>query len=120
MKAQPLSNNELLALALVAGWTYRPAMLYDEDGIDGYIWNGPNGREVGGFAIDGDWSNGPEVPDEVRRELLGPTYEEQQRSADINRFAAFLESLLGLDHEDYVPLHCPLHSSFTSRPRQVG
>jgi hypothetical protein len=90
-----MDNDELLALAVAAGWTYSEAMLYDEEGVEGYAWAGPGGRTATGGAVNGDWRHGPEVPHEVRL-AVDPAYrdEVEKRAADRREFGEFLGGLL--------------------------
>ena len=32
------------------GWTVTPILLYDEEGVEGLLWRGPDGQEVVTFA----------------------------------------------------------------------
>lgn len=64
-----VDNGQLISRALAAGWTFERTLLYDEEGIEGFIWEGPNGEEETSFAVDGTWDSGPEVPDAVRRAI---------------------------------------------------
>lgn len=43
------------------GWTVSKRSLYDEEGVEGYEWEGPNG---GSFVVIGDWNEPPPPPDE--------------------------------------------------------
>ena len=38
------------------GWTAEPTSLYDEEGVEGWRFDGPDGEEIG---IIGDWTDPP-------------------------------------------------------------
>jgi hypothetical protein len=46
----------------VGGWDVVRASLYDEEGVEGWRWDGPNYEEI---AELGDWQEPPPVPDRV-------------------------------------------------------
>jgi hypothetical protein len=51
-------------LRIVSGWSVRKASLYDEEGIEGWLWTSPSGEE---FAATGDWDEPPVIPDDMRK-----------------------------------------------------
>lgn len=42
------------------GWEAHPVSLYDEEGVEGWRWEGPDGEEI--FVI-GPWHEQPPAPD---------------------------------------------------------
>lgn len=52
--------------AMVAGWTVNKASLYDEEGVDGWTWHGPNNEE---YSEIGSWDELPEMPERVIKAL---------------------------------------------------
>jgi len=50
------------------GWTVRPVSLYDEEGVEGWLWTEPNGTE---HAEIGDHSELPTWPASAARALKG-------------------------------------------------
>ncbi len=55
----------LMVWALTNGWDAKKASLYDEEGVDGWRWTDPRGKE---YDLIADWSF-PEI-DEVVREAI--------------------------------------------------
>ena len=49
---------------LAQGWTVEKASLYDEEGVDGWMWTSPNGQE---FCEMGDWDKEPPIPEHLAR-----------------------------------------------------
>jgi hypothetical protein len=45
-----------------AGWVYTARLLYDEEGIEGWEWQGPGGEE---FTVIGDHNSPPALPEEL-------------------------------------------------------
>ncbi len=89
-------DEQVIAQALAAGWSYQPVSLYDEEGVEGFRWDGPGGEELVSFAVGGDWRNGPEVPDQLRL-LFDPEAQQEaaERKAEAERRAEFFRWLLG-------------------------
>jgi hypothetical protein len=54
------------ALALSLGWDVEKRSLYDEEGIEGWVWIAPDGNE---FVEMGSWSEAPPWPDEAQVHL---------------------------------------------------
>ena len=48
-------------IALFCGWTVRQQSLYDEEGIEGWVWTSPRGAE---YAVIGDWDELPPWPED--------------------------------------------------------
>jgi hypothetical protein len=48
------------------GWEVERVSLYDEDGVEGWKWTAPDGRE---FYEIGSWDEPPPWPDEAQRHL---------------------------------------------------
>lgn len=47
------------------GWTARKQSLYDEEGVEGWCWESPDGgREICEIA---DWSDPPPIPEELQQ-----------------------------------------------------
>ncbi len=45
------------------GWTATPVSCYDEEGVEGWRWESPDGETE--YTVMGDWSDDPPVPDEL-------------------------------------------------------
>jgi hypothetical protein len=84
-----MTDQEIIAAALAAGWRYDCALLYDEEGVEGFCWTGPNGEELISHVAGGAWANGPEVPDELRAEDRPAT-----KAAETARLAELLRRRL--------------------------
>lgn len=57
-EAYPPEVRELLD----RGWTVERVSLYDEEGVDGWRWIDPEGNE---YAVMGDWSEPPPLPEHM-------------------------------------------------------
>jgi hypothetical protein len=91
-----MTDAEIIRAAVAAGWSYTPVSLYDEEGIDGFRWDGPNGEEFYGLSVSGDWSSGPAVPDEVRGLFDAAFAASQERAKAAHRdFVDFIRRLMG-------------------------
>lgn len=80
----------VIGRALAADWMFGRASLYDEEDVEGFIWYDPTGKEMDtSLARDGEWSNGPELPDCVRRQF-DPEFirEEKARKAQHEKWVA--------------------------------
>lgn len=85
----------VIAAALAAGWTYEKSSLYDEEGVEGFEWAGPDGKTCTSHARDGGWENGPEPPDAVRELFDGRRRKAaQERQAEVMLMTGFLNRLL--------------------------
>ncbi len=89
-----MTDSEILARAISAGWVCLPALLYDEEGVDGFAWLGPDGRECFSLEVDG----APEVPD-LLRELFDPNHDKTADNS-AEAFASFLNGLLFTDKQE--------------------
>lgn len=62
----------LVAALLAHGWTVEMCSMYDEEGVDGWRWEAPDGEE---FYVSGVHEDGPVAPDDLTpdelTELLG-------------------------------------------------
>ncbi len=63
----PLRRAIVTAWALHEGYTVTAASWYDEEGVEAWEWEDPEGREVGGEF--GDHSDLPSMPDELFERL---------------------------------------------------
>jgi hypothetical protein len=68
---------------LANGWTVQKVSMYDEEGVEGWQWTAPDGREEN---VIGDWEGAPPVPPEIAK-----AHNETVGRKD---FATFLNSLL--------------------------
>ena len=59
--AEIVAERDVLKARVRDGWSVESAMLYDEEGVDGWRWSGPNGEELYQVAWDDDL---PSLPDE--------------------------------------------------------
>jgi hypothetical protein len=48
-----VTDTQLAQLALDHGWGASRTTLYDEDGVEGWLWAAPNGSE---YTVMGDWT----------------------------------------------------------------
>lgn len=55
------------AIALRLGWEITPVSMYDEEDVDGWQWDAPDGQEY--FEI-GIHEEPPECPDDIKENLL--------------------------------------------------
>lgn len=46
------------------GWTVSKVSLYDEEGVEGWRWDGPNGEE---YSEVGAWDEPPVIPDALQK-----------------------------------------------------
>ena len=51
---------------IMLGWDIRQVSLYDEEGVEGWEWTDPLGKEQ---VVQGDWSEAPPLPEDVERYL---------------------------------------------------
>jgi hypothetical protein len=57
-----LYDDVLLAkLAVDHGWSAEPTQIYDEEGVDAWVWTSPNGIE---FTVIGDTVGDPKIDDD--------------------------------------------------------
>lgn len=56
------------------GWSVERASLYDEEGVEGWRWTGPDDRE---YTEVGDWGEPPAAPDAALEALAKAKGEEQ-------------------------------------------
>lgn len=40
-----MTDKEMTELALAQGWQVEPVSLYDEEGVEGWLWTSPGGSE---------------------------------------------------------------------------
>jgi hypothetical protein len=64
-------RDRVVAEAVARGWSINRTMLFDEEGIEGFEWVGPEGESLWSFSVDGSWASGPEVPDGFLEWFLG-------------------------------------------------
>lgn len=65
----PLTRQLLIAELFVSyGWSYQATSLYDEEGIDGFLWESPGGYEMG---VVGDLNEPPDICESMEEWLAG-------------------------------------------------
>ena len=69
----PDRYDQLTAL-LLFGWTVEKRSIYDEEGIEAWIWTEPNGTEH--FDISANWDELPDWPESARAALAEATKED--------------------------------------------
>lgn len=67
-------DNRAMVYALMIGWTVDKRSLYDEEGIEGWVWNANGSSE---FAVTGSWDEMPTWSDAAHLELLKQGYRER-------------------------------------------
>ncbi len=65
MRMAPDMHDMILALTKY-DWTVRPMALYDEEGVEGWLWTEPSGSE---HSEIGDWNELPAWPDSARQAI---------------------------------------------------
>ena len=50
-------------VASITGWTHRTIAMYDEEGVEGWCWESPDGREI---EVMGDWEGESSVNEELQ------------------------------------------------------
>lgn len=61
VKAELVNARRVIDL-LREGWEVEPASLYDEEGVEGWVWVSPNDNEQ---AVIGGWDEIPPTPDDI-------------------------------------------------------
>jgi hypothetical protein len=82
-----MSDADIIAAALAAGWSYQAVALYDEEAVEGWLWTGPAGQEL--TTLEGD------VPETIRLLFDHEARKAaEQRKAEVKEFAEFVEGLM--------------------------
>ncbi len=61
-RAEKRKHKKLLLKLFTDGWRAEKTSLYDEEGVEGWLWSHPDGRE---YSVIGDWKDDPEIPAEL-------------------------------------------------------
>jgi hypothetical protein len=58
---KPYDKGLLAKLAIDHGWSADPTQIYDEEGVDAWVWTSPKGAE---FTVIGDTVGEPKIADD--------------------------------------------------------
>lgn len=61
-RAEKRKQKKRLLVLFKEGWRAEKTSLFDEEGVEGWLWSHPDGRE---YSVIGDWQADPEIPAEL-------------------------------------------------------